>query len=167
MPPVTPRAEIALEIPFHDLDPMGVVWHGHYVRYFELARCALLEKAGYNYQHMVRDGFTWPVTGFEVQYRRALVFRQRVIVSVAATEWHHRLCLAYAIRDEASGIMACKGKSTQVAVGTGSGELVFPCPPRMVAAFARLAQGNGPEPADPVAATAANSRPWPRWTPDA
>ncbi|WP_343034423.1 hypothetical protein [Candidatus Methylobacter favarea] len=33
---------VDIEIPFHDIDMMEVVWHGHYAKYFESARCALL-----------------------------------------------------------------------------------------------------------------------------
>ncbi len=40
---------IELAPAFHDLDPMEVVWHGHYVKYLEIARCALLEKWNYSY----------------------------------------------------------------------------------------------------------------------
>ncbi|MDH3602364.1 MAG: hypothetical protein OEU26_22345, partial [Candidatus Tectomicrobia bacterium] len=32
-----PCAEVCFEVPFHDVDMMGVVWHGHYYKYFELA----------------------------------------------------------------------------------------------------------------------------------
>ena len=42
-----PFAEIELGPAFHDLDPMGVVWHGHYLKYLELARCALLQTFDY------------------------------------------------------------------------------------------------------------------------
>jgi acyl-CoA thioester hydrolase len=38
------QTSVDLEIPFHDVDMMQVVWHGHYAKYFEIARCALLEK---------------------------------------------------------------------------------------------------------------------------
>ncbi|VEB42441.1 acyl-CoA thioester hydrolase, YbgC/YbaW family [Chromobacterium violaceum] len=41
---------IELEPAFHDLDPMDVVWHGNYVKYLEIARCALLERFDYNYR---------------------------------------------------------------------------------------------------------------------
>ena len=27
-------------VPFFDVDSMNVVWHGHYVKYLEIARCA-------------------------------------------------------------------------------------------------------------------------------
>ena len=35
-------ASVEIEIPFHDCDPMQVVWHGNYARYLEVARCELL-----------------------------------------------------------------------------------------------------------------------------
>ena len=35
--------EVEVTIPFHDVDMMAVAWHGHYFRYVELARCALLD----------------------------------------------------------------------------------------------------------------------------
>ncbi len=44
MPEVGLFAETEIEVPFYDLDPMGVVWHGNCFRYFELARCALVER---------------------------------------------------------------------------------------------------------------------------
>ena len=48
----TPEARlqhsVEIEIPFHDVDMMEVAWHGHYVKYFEIARCALLDQFDYN-----------------------------------------------------------------------------------------------------------------------
>ena len=43
------QAEVEIEIPFHDVDVLGVAWHGHYVKYLEIARCALLDQIDYNY----------------------------------------------------------------------------------------------------------------------
>ena len=54
-------AEIEIEVPFNDLDPMGVVWHGNYLAYLERARSALLTKLGYDYEEMVESGFAWPI----------------------------------------------------------------------------------------------------------
>ena len=33
-------------VPFFDVDSMHIVWHGHYVKYLEVARCALLDRLG-------------------------------------------------------------------------------------------------------------------------
>lgn len=40
-------AEYVVEVPFFDLDPMHIVWHGNYVKYFEEARCQLLRTIDY------------------------------------------------------------------------------------------------------------------------
>ena len=34
-------SEIEIKIPFYDLDPMNIVWHGNYIKYLEQARCKL------------------------------------------------------------------------------------------------------------------------------
>jgi acyl-CoA thioester hydrolase len=44
--------EIEVKPAFFDLDPMAVVWHGNYVKYFEYARSALLQKFDYDYVQM-------------------------------------------------------------------------------------------------------------------
>ena len=54
------QAEISLEIPFHDLDPAGYVWHGHYAKYLELARCELLKQWEYRLriEYLIRSAAT-------------------------------------------------------------------------------------------------------------
>ena len=45
------HADVIIEVPFHDVDTMNVVWHGHYLKYFEIARCKLLDQFHYNYSN--------------------------------------------------------------------------------------------------------------------
>ena len=45
-------ADVIIEVPFHDVDTMHVVWHGHYLKYFEVARCKLLDQFNYNYNYL-------------------------------------------------------------------------------------------------------------------
>lgn len=28
-----------IDVPFFDVDSMNIAWHGHYVKYLEIARC--------------------------------------------------------------------------------------------------------------------------------
>jgi len=44
-PRFSTRVEIT--VPFHDADSMGVVWHGNYFRYLEVAREQLLKQFDY------------------------------------------------------------------------------------------------------------------------
>lgn len=41
---MTLSADIELHVPFHDCDPMQIVWHGNYLKYFELARTELFQQ---------------------------------------------------------------------------------------------------------------------------
>lgn len=120
---------IDIEIPFHDVDTMEVAWHGHYAKYFELARCKLLEQVDYNYPQMRDSGFAWPVIDLHIRYVQALRFQQKITVKAWITEWENRLRVNYLITDSASGARLTKGHTDQVAVDMRTGELLFVSPP--------------------------------------
>lgn len=122
-------ASITVEVPFHDLDPMEVVWHGNYVRYFERARHALLLALDYDYPQMKASGYAWPVVDLSVRYVRSARFAQKLTVSAKIVEWENRLRIRYEVRDAASGERLTKGETVQVAVEIASGELCFVSPP--------------------------------------
>ena len=65
------EATVAITVPFHDVDSIGVAWHGHYAKYFEIARCALLDSFGYGYDAMRESGFSWPVIDMRIRYVQA------------------------------------------------------------------------------------------------
>ncbi|MEA4838528.1 MAG: thioesterase family protein [Rhodospirillaceae bacterium] len=121
-------AEVTLTIPFHDVDMMGVVWHGHYLRYFEIAREALLNQFDYGYRQMRESGYLWPVVDARLTYRDALVFEQKIRVRARIEEFENRLRIGYRITDAASGRRATTGYTIQVAVEAESRELCFVCP---------------------------------------
>ncbi|MBP2170890.1 acyl-CoA thioester hydrolase [Erwinia toletana] len=120
--------EIELTVPFHDVDAMGVVWHGNYFRYFEVAREALLAQFNYGYREMKASGYVWPVVDTHVKYRGTLTFEQRIRVRATIEEYENRLRIAYQIFDIASGKRTTSGYTIQVAVGIESQEMNFVSP---------------------------------------
>ena len=120
--------EVEFMVSFHDCDPMGVVWHGNYMRFFEEAREALLEKFNYGYRAMQASGYGWPVVDLRVKYRAALTYEQRIRVRAAIEEYENRLRIAYQIFDVDSGKRTTTGYTIQVAVAEGSRELNFVSP---------------------------------------
>jgi len=126
---VTLEAEVIVQVPFYDLDPMNIVWHGNYARYFEVARCALLEKLDYSYPQMEKSGYAWPVIDLHVRYVKPLRFDQRVKVKCTIVEWEYRLKLRYLITDATTGERLTKGESVQVAVDVKTGEMCLMSPP--------------------------------------
>ena len=123
---------IEIEIPFHDVDMLQVTWHGHYVRYLELARCALLDRIGFGYKEMAASGYAWPIVDMRLRYVRPCRFGDRVEVQVRVVEYEYRLKLDYLIRDAQSGQRLTKASTVQVALDTSNGELIYPSPQVLV-----------------------------------
>lgn len=122
------KAEAIIEIPFHDVDVMRVAWHGHYVKYFEIARCKLLDKIDYNYPQMEASGYAWPVIDLRVRYAQPLAFQQKIKVIAELVEWENRLKINYLIEDHDSGKRLTKGYTVQVAVDMSNEEMQFVSP---------------------------------------
>ena len=121
--------EVPITIPFHDIDMLGIAWHGHYAKYFEVARCALLEQLGYGYDAMRESGFMWPVIDMRLRYIKPLRFGQRILVKATLREWENRMLIDYLLTDAESGQRLTKGSTSQVAVDVTNGEMQFVSPP--------------------------------------
>ncbi len=122
-------AEVEMQVQFFDLDPMEIVWHGHYVKYLEVARCALLDGIGYNYPQMRASGYAWPVIDMHLRYVAPATFGQRLLLRADIVEWEQRLRIDYLILDAVSGKRLNKASTTQVAVEIASGAMCFASPP--------------------------------------
>ncbi len=119
---------IDIEVPFYDVDALKVVWHGHYVKYFELARCKLLEKVGYTYDEMAVSGYYFPVIDLQVRYIKPIKFCQKITVTAVLVEWEHRLVIKYLITDSVSSERLTKAKTVQVAVAMPDQITQYVCP---------------------------------------
>lgn len=124
-------AVVEIRIPFHDVDSARVVWHGHYFKYFELARCALLDRIGYNYDTMAESGVVWPIVKSTTKFIRPLVFNQLVRVYAHLREWEMHLLMDYRIEDE-GGIVCTRASTTQMPLDAHSYELQFETPAFLV-----------------------------------
>ena len=131
------QAEVEILVPFFDVDSMDVVWHGHYIKYFEVARCALLDRIGHNYQQMREAGYAWPVIDVQLRYMRGARFNQRIIVRADLVEWENRLKINYLITDARTGERMTRGSTVQVAVEMSSREMQLASPKVFVDAVER------------------------------
>ena len=122
-------ATVELEVPFHDVDAMNVAWHGHYVKYFEIARCALLRRFDYDYPQMQASGYLWPIVECHLKYVRPALYSQKLRVRATLVDYENRIKIAYEIRDSESGERLTKGHTVQVAVDAQTRELQFVSPP--------------------------------------
>jgi acyl-CoA thioester hydrolase len=128
MPTVYASAEKEIMPQFYDMDPMEVVWHGNYVRYFEDARCLLLDSFEYNYAQMKESGYMWPVIELHIRYPGPLVYGKTVVIRADLTEYEFRLKIVYTIIDKETGKRLCRGHTVQVAVGYDDRKMRFASP---------------------------------------
>ncbi|MEX2489997.1 MAG: thioesterase family protein [Pseudomonadales bacterium] len=130
--------ETELLVPFHDVDPMGIVWHGHYLKYFEVARCELLNVFEFGYMEMADSGYAWPVIDTRIKFIQPLRFDQRIIVTSTLKEWDYRLKIDYVIRDKENGQRLTRGYTIQAALDRTTNELCLPLPEIVKTKLAKL-----------------------------
>lgn len=124
-----PLRGLTLEIPvrFAECDPYGVVWHGHYVLYFEHAREALTGRFGFSAARALEMGYRVPVTRMELKYRAPARPDQTIRVTARLRSPSvARLVMDYEVRSE-SGDLLVSGETEQVVVNA-SGELLLTLP---------------------------------------
>jgi acyl-CoA thioester hydrolase len=107
---------------------MQVAWHGHYCKYFELARCKLLDKIGYNYVAMAASDFSFPVVDMRIKYLNPAIFGQHVVVIATLVEWEIRLKIEYTIVDASNHQKLTSGYTIQAAVARSDGQLQLQTP---------------------------------------
>ncbi|HVN91723.1 MAG TPA: thioesterase family protein [Candidatus Binataceae bacterium] len=124
--------EVLIKIHFYDLDPMRVVWHGHYPRFFEQARAALFDKIAFGYHEMADSGFLWPIVDMRIKFVRPITLTTAIKVNATLVEYETRLKTNYVIRDAETDEVLTKAHTIQVTVDKQSMELCFETPPALV-----------------------------------
>ena len=139
------QVETEIEVAFHDVDLARVTWHGHYLKYLENARWALMDRIGYPLETMLAANEGWPIVDLQLRFIRAIHYRDRLRIRASLIEWQSRVVINYLLTDCASGERVARAQTTQVAVDMQSGALLFDLPAaftaRIEAALARLDPG--------------------------
>ncbi|WP_407396469.1 acyl-CoA thioesterase [Treponema sp.] len=131
--------EKEFKVEFYDVDSMDICYHGNYVRFMEVGRCALLDEIGYNYIDMKDEGYSFPVVDIKVRYMKSLHFNEVAKIRSSVIEYENCLKVKYEIFNS-KGELTTKAESTQMVVKESTGETMFVCPEtfinRMKAAIA-------------------------------
>jgi acyl-CoA thioester hydrolase len=131
-----PRAFIedrtTILVRFNEVDALHIVWHGHYVNYFEEGRRAFGRRLGIDYPAFIEQRIAIPVIHVEVNYLApaklsdSLVVTTRLLKSESA-----RLDFDYEVRRAADAALLATGSTSQVFT-TPAGDLILNWPPFML-----------------------------------
>ncbi len=108
--------KLEIRIRFNEADPLGIVWHGHYIRYFEDGREDFGNQYGIGYLDFYNNGYVIPVVNVDCSFKKSLRYGDTVIVETifipcdaAKIQFNYRLF----------------NKKTEELVATGSSTQVF------------------------------------------
>jgi acyl-CoA thioester hydrolase len=122
------RTEILVR--FNEADPLGIVWHGHYIRYFEDGREAFGNQYGIGYLDFYKKGFIIPVVHVECSFKKSLRYGDTVIVETTYSPCDAaKLLFSYRLYNKKNHQLVATGSSTQVFLDSKDSNLQLTNPP--------------------------------------
>ena len=103
-----------IRVRFNETDPLGIVWHGYYITYFEDGREAFGRHHGISYLDVDKHGFTTPIVKSVCEHKLSLRYgdvariETTIVDSPAA-----KMIFRYTIFDVNENV-ACTGETVQV-----------------------------------------------------
>lgn len=122
-----PDASLELTVPFHDVDPLLVVWHGHYYKYLELARTALMKRCALDVPDLVALGYRMMVIETHCRHTRPLRYDERFRVTARFLDVDHRLMVGYEIQSVTHDRRVARARTSLVTT-TPDGALLLETP---------------------------------------
>ncbi|MFD0998911.1 acyl-CoA thioesterase [Ohtaekwangia kribbensis] len=121
------RTEVIVR--FNEADPLGIVWHGHYLRYFEDGREAFGMKYGISYLDFYKNGLAVPVVSAQCDYKKPLRYGNSVIVeSIYEPTNAAKLKFSYNMYESVSNDLVAVGSTMQVFVDIKNFQLQLTVP---------------------------------------
>jgi acyl-CoA thioester hydrolase len=109
--------ETKLRVRYSETDRMGIVYHGHYIAWFEIGRTEYCRAAGVPYRALEDAGLLILVTAVDCRYRRSARYDDEVRVVTRIAELAGRgLAFEYAVLD-ADGRLLAEGATRHVFAG--------------------------------------------------
>ncbi|GIV32756.1 MAG: 4-hydroxybenzoyl-CoA thioesterase [Chitinophagales bacterium] len=105
-----------ITVRFHEVDSLGIVWHGHYLRYFEDGREAFGKKYQVGYADFAERGYAVPVVHVHCSYKHPLRYGENIkVITTLVNSLSAKLIFDYQILNS-EGRLAATGQTTQVLV---------------------------------------------------
>lgn len=112
---------------FNECDPLGIVWHGHYIVYFEDGREAFGREHGMTYLDVQRNGFATPIVKTSTEHLLPLKYGETFRVETEFVNSNSaKLTFTYRIFNGENQLV-CTGETVQVFIDdNGSLQLYNP-----------------------------------------
>lgn len=117
-----------ITIRFSEVDSLGIVWHGHYISYFEEGREAFGKRFGISYLDIQKQGYTIPIVKTWTEHLLPLNYGEKITIETTFFNTRAaKLIYRYVIKNKQNQV-ACKGETVQVFTATKTGEMALNTP---------------------------------------
>jgi acyl-CoA thioester hydrolase len=116
------------KVRFSEVDSLRIVWHGHYIKYFEDGREAFGKQYGLGYLDFFEQKLVTPVVDISCHYKSQLVYGDEIIVETEFINTEAaKIIFEYKVFKKGDESPVATGRSVQVFLST-NGELILTNP---------------------------------------
>jgi acyl-CoA thioester hydrolase len=124
--------ETSLQVRFHEVDAYGVVWHGHYVGWFETGRNDLTQRFQIGPLQLKERNLLAPVVELKCQFKLPAAFGDSLIIQTTLERTEvAKLIFHYQVLDQENGKVLATGSTTHVLTDL-KGNLLYRVPPTVL-----------------------------------
>ena len=111
------RTEITVR--FSEVDALGIVWHGHYMKFFEDGREGFGKQYGLGYLDIHKHQFSVPLVNLTIDYKRTVKYGDAIIVETTYIDSPAaKIIFHYKLYRASDHVLVATGESTQVFIDT-------------------------------------------------
>jgi acyl-CoA thioester hydrolase len=117
-----------INVRFHEVDSLRIVWHGHYLKYFEDGREAFGRKYGIGYMDVFNVGLMTPLVKISCEYKRPVKYEDSVMLETRfINTGAAKVIFEFSLYNEDTKEIYAIGESTQIFLNE-KGELMLTPP---------------------------------------
>jgi acyl-CoA thioester hydrolase len=130
--------ETQIRVRFNEVDSWGMVWHGHYIAWFEVGRMALLGKFDLLPEDFTRMGYMAPVVDLKCTFKESARLDEEVVIRTTVLKpTKAALTFQFRVLRKKDGKLLAAGDETQVLLAL-DGRMFYVIPPDLEEKLKRL-----------------------------
>ena len=103
------------QIRFSEVDSLGMVWHGNYVKLLEDGRESFGREFGLSYWEIYKHGFITPIVKLNIDYKKSLRYGDEVLVQTSFVDCEAaKILFEYAIFRKSNNELVSTAETMQV-----------------------------------------------------
>ena len=100
---------------FSEVDAMGIVWHGNFVKYMEDGRESFGRRFGLGYYDLYEQGLQVPIVKLDIDYKLQVKYGEQIVIEIT---WMNcdaaKILFKYRILRKDDGAVLMKAQTIQV-----------------------------------------------------